>query len=201
MALYFKCENCGNIELETKWQIVPNKKVCPECGKLDWFDIWPSSEVLDLFNHAMTYKVNSTYFGLVTSVFVCTALELLLEKLIYIMALQENSEEDVDYLIDNLLDAYEGRSRRLHLFNKFGEHSFSVEAKSTGNKNFLKHWDNLAEVRNKSVHGDIENAKKITPKDIEGIYIEALDVFSKLWNKYNTWTFDYQYAASHIEEG
>jgi hypothetical protein len=197
MAIYFKCENCGIIDLDVKWQTFTEKTVCPECGKIDWFETWPSSDVIDLFDHARAYEKDSPYFGLVTSVFVCTALELLLERVLFVMALQENSEEDVDYLIDDLLEAYEGRSRRLQLYNKLGEHTFTVEAKSTGNKHFNKHWEYLADIRNKSVHGDMEKANRITPNDITLIITEALDVFSKLWNKYNIWTFDYQYAASH----
>jgi len=199
---YFECHRCHIIDTKENWSMTSNKTICPECGKIEQFDIWPSSDVLDLIKHALEYVPASPYYGLVTSVFVCTAFELLLEKLLYIMALEDFWEEQVSVVIEKLIDAYQGRDRKLQLYTHVGwGRTFSEDVKSTGHKKFIEHWEKLVRIRNKSVHGDLELSAHIKPEHIETICIEGIDVFYKLCNIYTIDTWDYTYALEQSEHG
>lgn len=199
MKEYYQCGICKNVDIKANWQVLSGNLICPDCGNPGVYSTWPSPDILDLFVHAMEYPHNSQYYGLITSVFVCTALELLLERLIFVVAREDKYWEEVDYLIEHLLEAYQGRERRQKLFGIVGYGSFSSQVKLTGNKNFNKHWDDLAKIRNNCVHGKVEDSNKVKPSQLKLFINESLDVFSKLTNAYNQETLQHKIANDNKE--
>ena len=195
MTEYYQCNKCNQIEPKENWQRPYLSLLCMHCFRSEKA-IWPSTDILDLFEHALNYEESSLHYSLVASVFVSTALELLLERLIFLTALQDLSAEEVDFYINLLLESYQGKSRRLQLFNKLAENSFEVEARVTGNKNFIKHWNNITKARNKLIHGGHQTHMEVTPNQINTIVEESLDVFHKIHNKYNQYTRSYAYYVN-----
>ncbi len=184
MLTYYQCKDCGFVEPEAKWHKQQTAQVCPDCAAVGKNADWPSMEILELMTFVRDYDKISSEYGLVASVFLSSALELLLEHLIFKMAIEDLLYEEAGHLVELLLDAYQGRSRRLQLFAKVGYGSFREETTELGHCGFLGHWDEIAEARNKTVHGDPKFARTVTPQLVECTIGEGLEVFSKLNNRY-----------------
>jgi len=196
MKEYLKCQYCNQIEPKEVWVTQYLTKVCMYCSGSK-FEKWPSQDIHDLFTHAKNYDQNDDHYSLVASVFISTALELMLENLLNLIFYLDGNYEEVGYLVYLLLDSYQGRSRRLLLFKKLNGRSFGAEAKDTGNRNFMKHWEDITQKRNVLVHGAEKHQKEVTPKQVATIIDEALDVFFKIHNKNNIESFEYD---SYVNE-
>jgi hypothetical protein len=193
--IYHQCTQCNQIEPDSKWTIEQGNKTCKHCGASNKYELWPSTEIRDLYETVQKYNGESFEYGLVSGVFISAALELLLEKLLFTMAIEDLSYHEVAHLIDYLLDSNQGRSKRLQLYQRLGYGSFEKEAKECGYSHFLKHWNEIAEIRNKTVHGDIEEGKKLKSSLVETTISESLAVFSRLENKYNKESQRYKVAT------
>ncbi len=183
---YLICKNCRQIEPASEWLFKQGNYVCKHCHKGNYYEIWPSPDIRELFNTITRYKeFESVEYGLVASVFISAALELLLERLLFKMALEDMSYDEVGHLIEYLLDSNQGRTKRIQLYKQLGHASLEKESSEVGYKLFYTHWQKISDVRNKSVHGDLNVAKKLTPTLVETTISESLAVFSRLHNKYN----------------
>lgn len=199
--IYLQCESCGQIEPDSDWVIDQDNKVCKHCRTSNKHEIWPSTEIKELFETITKYeKVDSFEYGLVASVFISAALELLLERLLFTMAIENMLYDEVGHLIEYLLDSNQGRTKRIKLYSRLGYGSFEKESSEVGYKLFLKHWAEIATIRNKSVHGDLKEGAKLKSSLVEITISEALAVFSKLNNKYNVENIRYQVATEPIVE-
>jgi hypothetical protein len=197
---YYRCDQCFQIESETDWLLDQNGKKCKHCGMVSDYKLWPSAEIRELIETIKKYDQSSSEYGLVTSVFTCTALELLLEHLLFTMAMLDRSFEETEFLVDLLLDTNQGRAKRLQLYKRLGSGSFKSEAQQIGFPHFLEQWDKLANIRNKSVHGDLQEGSKVNPQLIQNVLTDALAVFSKLHNEYNQYSIKYQVAMEPLVE-
>lgn len=197
---YFRCDNCFQIEPESSWLVDKKDKKCKHCGRLSDCELWPSAEIRELIETIKNYDQSSSEYGLITSVFTCTALELLLERLLFTMAMLDRSFEETEFLVDLLLDTNQGRAKRLQLYRRLGSGSFKSEARQIGFPSFLEQWDKLANIRNKSVHGDLQEGSKVNPKLIQAALLDALAVFSRLHNEYNQYSIKYQVAMEPVLE-
>jgi hypothetical protein len=192
---YFQCTNCEQIEPESNWVVEQGNKKCNHCGATDKYELWPSSEIRELFELIQTRNRESFEYGLVASVFISAALELLLERLLFSMAIENLLYYEAGHLVEALLDSNQGRERRLQLYNRLGYGSFEKETREVGCKNFSKHWDEIAKFRNKIVHGDLKEGTKISKSLVEATITESLAVFSKLNNIYNKESTRYKVAT------
>ena len=192
---YFQCKECEQISSENEIRFGKVDKKCPYCGIIDEVNIWPSAEIRELIKVVNNYNQNSIEYGFIASVFISTALEILLEQLLYIMAIENLSYDEADHLVSIILDFNQGRSRRLTLYKRLGFDSFETEVSKMGYKGFLVEWDKIAETRNKCVHGDLSEAKNVNSVLVESIMNNGLEVFRKLHNDYNKSTNRYRYAA------
>lgn len=198
---YYQCERCWQIELDSDWIIEQEKKVCKHCRTSNRQELWPSTEIRELFETVTKYgKVNSFEYGLVASVFISAALELLLERLLFTMAIENMLYEEVGHLIEYLLDSNQGRTKRIQLYKRLGYGSFEKESSEVGYKLFLKHWAEISGIRNKSVHGNLKEGIKLKSALVETTISEALAVFSRLHNKYNAYGIHYQVATDPEKE-
>jgi hypothetical protein len=194
-VIYYQCESCFHIEPNTAWVIEGGIRVCSHCGASNRNKLWPSTEVRELLETVTRYKdVASFEYGLVASVFVSAALELLLERLLFTVAIEDLSYDEVGHLIDYLLDSNQGRARRIKLYSRLGYGTLQEESDEVGYDSFMKHWDEIADVRNKSVHGDLKASTELNAPLVELTINEALAVFSKLHNKYNSESLTYKVA-------
>ena len=162
MTNYFQCDKCQQIEPELNWQKEASGLRCQHCATVGG-EAWPSKEISELIGFVHSYSQTSPEYGLVTCVFLATALEILLEYLITIMAFQELLYDEAFILVDALLETNQGRSRRLQLYSLLGYGSFPEEVQHLGYRQFMEHWNDIVEARNKSVHGDPKASQHITP--------------------------------------
>jgi hypothetical protein len=198
--IYLQCTECSQIEPEPNWLTAQKGKKCKYCGEVEKYELWPSAEISELFETIGKYNQQSFEYGLVASVFISAALELLLERLIFTVAIEGLLYDEVGHLIELLFDTNQGRVRRLQLYKRLGYGSFEKESKEIGYKDFLKHWDEIAEIRNKCVHGDLKECSKITSLLVETIIHESLAVFFKLHNKYNVESLSYDVATKPVKD-
>jgi len=196
---YIECGDCGYVEKESEWVEIHGVKTCQHCKGANPRN-WPSIEIRKLFDTAKNYQIFTNEDGLVVSVFTCAAIEILLERIIYLMALEDLLSQEVDILIEVLLNTNQGRDRRLRLFNHLGYGSFSEHTTELGYKNFLKHWNEIVDIRNKCVHGKIDAGKELTHDMVQMIIDESLAVFSGLSNKYMIATLRYRGRTEPIIE-
>jgi hypothetical protein len=198
---YYQCGRCWQIESESEWLVEQDNKVCKHCHTNNRYEIWPSTEIRELFETIAKYeKIDTFEYGLVASVFISAALELLLERLLFTMAIEDMLYDEVGHLIEYLLDSNQGRTKRIQLYKRLGFGSFEKESSEVGCKLFLKHWAEISAVRNKSVHGDLKEGTKLRSTLVETTITEALDVFSRLHNKYNAYGISYKVATDPIRE-
>lgn len=193
--IYYQCTECYQIESDSEWISEQDNRTCKHCGASNKNELWPSTEIRELFETIHRYNGESFEYGLVASVFISAALELLLERLLFTMAIEDLLYDEVGHLIEYLLNSNQGRSKRLQLYRRLGYGSFEKEAKEVGFSQFLKHWNEIAEIRNKSVHGDIKEGMKLKSSIVEITISESLAVFSRLHNKYNTESIHYDVAT------
>jgi hypothetical protein len=108
--VYFQCTECGQIEPEINWLTAQKEKKCKYCGGVEKYELWPSAEIRELFETIGKYNQQSSEYGLVASVFISAALELLLERLIFTVAMEGLLYDEVGHLIELLLDTNQGRA-------------------------------------------------------------------------------------------
>lgn len=196
---YYQCERCWQIEPEPEWPVEQDNKVCKHCHTSNCYKIWPSTEIRELFETITKYeKVDSFEYGLVASVFISAALELLLERLLFTMAIEDMLYDEVGHLIEYLLDSNQGRTKRIQLYKRLGYGSFEEESSEVGYRLFPQHWAEITQVRNKSVHGDLKEGAKLKSALVETTINEALAVFSELHNKYNAYGISYKAATDPV---
>jgi hypothetical protein len=180
---YFECGDCGQVERGPAWEGLRYK--CKHCQKANSQTIWPTPELRNLLEFVGSFDEKSPHYPQVACVFLSSALEILLEQLLSVMAYQDLFYEQVDWLVEALLEGYQGRSRMFTLYSKIGYGTFHDAVRKMGKKQFLSSWDTIVESRNHVVHGRLTNCVAITPELVERTITDALVVFSQLHNQKN----------------
>jgi len=183
---YFLCDNCDQIEPKSRWNKGSTGLLkCIHCDAEGTNGTWPTPEVGKLIEFILNYDQESPEYGQVTSVFLSSVLELMLEELLSTMAYFDLTYDEAGILVDALIEGYQGRTRMFTLYKTIGYGTFHEAVRDIGIPEFTNHWDEIAPVRNEVVHGKFEKGKDITPKLINTTIDEALAVFSQLHNIYN----------------
>lgn len=196
---YFRCNSCGQIELEHSWTKSNDQQICPHCKAISK-ESWPTSEVAELLGFVLDYDKLQPRYTQVVSVFISSAFELMLEELITMMMYWNLSYEEGSMLVDALLDSHQGRARMLWLYKRMGHSSFSDEAKQIGHPDFARNWDRLTSIRNMIVHGKFKEAELIQPEFAATIIGDSLEVFRILYNQYIRETVMYEHAMLTPEQ-
>lgn len=193
---YKQCKNCWFISEKQNDSAVN----CPACGGSDFSD-WPTIEVKSLFSLIHEKEGQNPFeYQLIASVFCSAAFELLLEQLLFIMAIEDLLYEEVGHLVEKLMDSNQGKSKRINLYRRLGYGSFSEESSALGYPSFLNDWDELTSVRNQCVHGKIPDKETITPKFTNKLIEDGLKVFSGLYNKYNMETIQFNVGLDRYQQ-
>lgn len=193
---YYQCTKCNHIEKDKNWnRVETNSYKCNECDAIEEKRVWPPKEVETMVNFILSYDSETSEYGQITSVFLSSVLELLLEELLYTMAYLDLTYHDAWILVDALIDAHRGRNRMISLYKKIGYGTFYSSVKKLGFTDFYRNWDEIVKVRNKVVHGKLEYGKKINSQMVNSTITYSLELFSKLHNIYNRETLEYKYSA------
>jgi len=195
---YFQCGDCGQIEEGSAWKGLRYK--CKHCQKANTQIIWPTPELRNFLEFIVDFDVKSKQYSQVVSVFLSSALELLLEELLSVMALADIFDDGftgVGTLIDALLEGYQGRARMFALYSRIGYGTFNDAVKKMGKKQFVNNWDTIVRVRNNVVHGRFDDSDNITVDMVARIIADALYIFSQLHNQYNAESLQYRIALKN----
>jgi hypothetical protein len=196
---YLSCSNCGQIAVfDGSSEGEQPRFKCLECEAKETFQAWPSAAVRDLINFVSEYDKAAPQYGQVACVFSSCVLELLLEEVVWVMAVWETDYDTAEHLLDAVMDAYQGRSRLIALYKRFGYGSLSSEVNSLGRGDFMSNWEKIVSARNKVLHGKIQEGANITPDLIDTTIAQGLEVFRLLHNKYNQQTFQFKAATKAI---
>jgi hypothetical protein len=196
IPLYFQCDSCGQIESKQTWKkLSKNRYKCKHCKQARKQTIWPPAELRNLLEFIGSFSEKSPRYPQVACVFLSSALELLLEHLLSVMAYQDLLYHEAGMLVDALLDGYQGRSRMFTLYSRIGYGTFHESVKKMGSKQFLSNWDTIVEARNNVVHGRLTYCKNVTPDLVKRTIVDALDVFAHLHNQYNAESLQYRVAT------
>jgi hypothetical protein len=196
---YSQCTVCRQIEPEVNWLAASTNgsQKCLHCQSEGKQRAWPTAEVQELIGFVQDYDKASPSYSQVTCVFLSSALELMLEELLSVVAYMDLLYEEVSVLVESLLEAYQGRSRMLQLYKRLGYDSFPRELQKLGYSDFWEHWDRVASTRNHVVHGKPKEGERITPSLVDTTIQEALAVFALLHNQYNQESLHYKAALQH----
>ena len=198
LETYFQCTNCHNIEKVSNWiKDKSNSYKCIKCEAVDKKDIWPPKEVEIILGLIISYDSRAAEYVPIASVFLASVLELLLEELLYTMAYFDLTYDEASILVDALIDAHRGKNQLISLYKKIGYEPFHSAVEDLGYSDFNRKWGELVKVRNKAVHGILAVDNTISQKTIETTIKDALEVFSKLRNKYNKESLNYKGAVRH----
>jgi hypothetical protein len=176
--MFIRCCRCWFVDEK---KTAEQNSACPRCGGMK-FDSWPQKEIVDLFSLIEKYELNDFENKLVVCVFLCSALELLLEEQVSALAYEEALIPEYSMLVDILLDTFQGRSRLLQLYNRLGFRKFSDDLRELNYLHFENDWKNLAEFRNKIVHGNPHVVQNIDESLLKRLLFESLKVFQLLNN-------------------
>lgn len=196
---YLICKNCFQVELFETWKEVGHRRYrCIHCKKVYKQFYWPEDESREILRFILNIKSEDPRYTQMAVVFLSSALELMLEKLLSTMAFGMFAGPNY-YLIEELiLDSYSGRNKMFELYKKIGYGSFHSVVQEMRKGKFLKYWDDIVYMRNKVVHGKLNREKdklNLSPKDVKEFIDDALFVFSRLNNIYNKETFLYSAAV------
>jgi hypothetical protein len=196
---YFQCTVCYQIEPEANWLAASTEgsRQCPHCHSAGKQRAWPTAEVQELIHFVQDYEKTSPSYSQVTCVFLASALELMLEELLGVMAYMDLQYEEASILVEPLLEAYQGRSRMLQLYRRLGHDTFPGELQELGHSQFWEHWNTIALARNRAVHGKPKEIEQVSPSLVGATIEEALAAFALLHNQYNQESLCYEAALQH----
>lgn len=172
----FKCSNCNNVDIEqtTKYPIDAAKSFL-DAADTNVHDLDDINVQIDLIN----FEGFET-----TSLFLCTAYEVLLESLISDYLMLINTPKKVANL---LVNSNQGQWKMGKLFSDLiGFKSIKSVFKEINQKEFFTLLQELINTRNAYIHGDHQAFKNSKLKDVHLKYIcdSMIGIFVTLHNTY-----------------
>ena len=177
---YVQCPTCHTILHDQSHKLLALAEPAPCCGATGEPRItWPSLEVLEFLEIVDNQDLKSLDGSRIAIVFLCTALELMLEGSLWnLLQLHTKSSQ----LIETLLDGNWGRERRIQLYNKLSDRSLNDLFNSCGLATFLEDWGNLSKLRNKIVHGQYWIMEEKAADILRSVFEKCLPAFVAVHN-------------------
>ncbi len=178
---YRLCPSCGEIVSDPTSSLTTYSKPAPCCGASgEPRAIWPTVAVTELLGIVDSQDLDSLDGRRVASIFLCTALELLLEHSLWeLLGVYTDSE----VLEEAVLDMCRGLDRRVDLFKKLRGHSLTeIFLSDSRLRDFLGDWKSLAETRNSILHTGYEKDVTNTAHLIRSVRGNCLPAFVELHN-------------------
>jgi hypothetical protein len=177
---YVQCPACGMIISDPKLSLTEKNKPAPCCGAFGQSRcIWPSFTVQKFLEIVDKQDLNSNEERPIAIVFLCSALELLLEQALWSLLDIHTKSEQLAQLI---LDSNRERDRRIKLYNKLSDCPLGDLLQSRNMATFLDEWDHLSELRNEVVHGRYYTGGEQETELIRNVYRNCLKTFAEVHN-------------------
>lgn len=177
---YRECPACGMVVRDEGRKLLNLDKPAPCCGASgEPRLLWPTLEVLKFLEIAADQDLDSKEERRIAVVFLCTALELLMENCLWnLLSTHARSRDLVDAVLENTW----GRDRRIRLYNRFSDCPLGNLLESREMAAFLKDWDRLSKLRNDIIHGryfsELENEIDL----VRAVYRDCLGAFLEVHN-------------------
>ncbi|MGB7062215.1 MAG: hypothetical protein WBF13_07670 [Candidatus Zixiibacteriota bacterium] len=141
--------------------------------------MWPTIQVWKFLDIVVSQDMDSPDERPTAIIFLCTAIELLLERVLWnLLDFHTKSEQ----LSEFVLDSNWGRERRIRLYNKLSDCSLGDLLKARNMSAFLDNWKQLSELRNQVVHGRYYTGGEEETDLIRSVYKDCLKVFADVHN-------------------
>jgi hypothetical protein len=166
---------------DPRLSLTEKNKPAPCCGAFGQSRlIWPSFTVQKFLEIVDKQDLNSNEERPIAIVFLCTALELLLEQALWsLLNIYTKSEQ----LAELILDSNRERDRRIGLYNKLSDCPLGDLLQSRKMATFLDEWNRLSKLRNEVVHhGRYYTGGKEETELIQSVYRNCLKVFAEVHN-------------------
>lgn len=181
LSPYIQCPACRRLNFDPDRKLARRDEPAPCCGASgEARIIWPSAETHDILEIARKRRLGTAQGRRIAIVFLATALEMLLESILWELLAAHRSSV---FLSEIILDGYRGRDRRIGLFKTLSGKSISNVLKAKKLENFLADWDEIARARNDIAHGQYFYERKgRTGVLIKRVINSCLQVFAELQN-------------------
>lgn len=177
---YVQCPACGRVVHSEHGKLSRLDEPAPCCGASGKVrTIWPSLEVHKFLQMAAAQDLDSDKERPVAIVFLCTALELLLEHAIWmLLSIHAKSQRLAEYV----LDSNQGRKRRIDVYNKLSDCPLGDLFQSQNMSTFLDDWAKLSDFRNQVVHGRYYTGGAKETDLIQRVQKDCLKAFADVHN-------------------
>lgn len=181
---YKRCPSCGVIFKDKNHSTTTLSNPSPCCGATNESrELWPTLDVLILIDIVEKQNLDNYKERKVAIVFVSTLLEMLLEETVTILAVKHCKS---NIAAEVLLDSFQGKKKRITLFNKLSGMKIKELLNSNGYNDFLPQWEAISTLRNKVVHRGFHGQTDLDVKmAIQNLLNGCIDVFALLNNECN----------------
>jgi hypothetical protein len=179
-AQYEECPACGQVVYDPRLKLARVDEPAPCCGAFGKSrTVWPSFEVQKFLEIVENQDLNSNEERPIAIVFLCTAIELLLESSLWkLLGVHTKSRQLAEFVLENTW----GKERRIRLYNKLSDCPLGDLLQSRNMATFLDEWDHLSELRNEVVHGRYYTGGEQETELIRNVYRNCLKTFAEVHN-------------------
>ena len=173
---YVECPACGKVI----FRLPASDEPAPCCGASgESRIIWPSLEVHKFLEFVYNQDFKSFDERRIAIVFLCAALELLLEQSIWkLLGAHVKSREVAEFVID----ITRGRDKRIQLYNELSDCPLGNLLESKGIPTFLNDWNRLSKLRDNIIHGNYYADMENETDPIQSVLQDCLKVFAEVHN-------------------
>lgn len=184
ISTYVKCPTCNCIVYDALFELMAIKEPCPNCRKTDEFrEMWPSLFGAQWMTTISQHPLEDPIDKNMLSVMLCSAAELLMEDFLKEMLFHQKA---IRGHIEIILEAHEGRWRRIGLFKRLCGISLKEALNELNLRDFHDAWEEIAVSRNNFVHGEHPTKSRKTPEldKLQLVRNKMLEAFYLLHNRF-----------------
>ncbi len=180
LSPYLQCPACRKVVFDPDRKLARWDQPAPCCGASgEGRILWPSAETYDILEIARRQELGTSQGRRVAIVFLASALEMLLESVLWELLAAHDSQTSLSVLI---LDGYQGRKKRMGLFKALSGKTVLEVLKAKKLEGFHADWIEIAEARNDIVH-EYSYERKSNPQALINRVIEkCFEAFAELHN-------------------
>jgi len=199
LPAYRICNSCGQTAaVDALPHVGDGQLKCSSCGKIDRNEEWPDPSIREILQVVLDAPSDQPHYERFSCLLLSACLEDMMKQQLRIMAVFNSSWEEADFLISPLLDAYRGRQRQLQLYSRLGHGTFKTDCVEADRPMYSAQWHRISGQRNHFAHSTEAPESSLSPSEIQAFVKDTLIVFSRIHNKYDRETLDYNAATSSV---